>query len=113
MNFRFGISKEEFEYLKREANSLAMSPQDLVRFKLFGKKNIFNFKYAVDLVFKNINKGETFTLAEIYGDKWTLDKGKSGVFGKNFKKYISENPQFGIVYLKGEKRNRRDLYKFE
>ena len=49
----------------------------------------------------------------LYGDSWTLERGMSGVFGKNFYNYISEHTELGIKAQGYDKKIRREIYTYE
>lgn len=57
---------------------------------------IFTVEEAVCRVQVGDFKDKTFSLPDLYGDAWTLERGMAGVFGKNFYNYISEHNELGI-----------------
>ena len=58
-------------------------------------------------------KDKTFSLPDLYGDAWTLERGMAGVFGKNFYNYISEHTELGIRAQGYDKKTRREIYIYE
>ena len=74
---------------------------------------IFTVEEAVRRVQVGDFKDKTFSLPDLYGDAWTLERGMAGVFGKNFYNYISEHTELGIRAQGYDKKTRREIYIYE
>lgn len=94
-----------------------MCVQDYIRYKLFGMETIF----TVDKAVKKIQNGDYydtskypdgFTLPDIYGEGWTIERGPAGVFGRKFYNFITDNPDLGINYKDMGKNGRRAHYTY-
>lgn len=91
----FALSEEYYEKLKEMAKQDGISIQDCVRNRLFNLKTIFTPAEAVKRVMEKCDSGEyasgtLFTLPELYGDEWNIERGVAGVFGKQFFNYIQD-----------------------
>ena len=101
---RFDLNEEYKEKLEQAAEAMHMKIQDYIRYKLFDVKTIFIADEAVRRIrkgdFDDVTKyPEGFTLPDVYGDEWTIERGPAGVFGKNFYNYVtSDNPDLGIKF---------------
>ena len=115
---RFDLNKEYCQKLKNDAKEKHMSLQDYIRFKLFGLTTIFSVDEAVRRTqagdFANTEKyPDGFTLPDVYGDEWTIERGPAGVFGKNFYNYTEGNPGLGIKFKDMGKNGRRAHYTYK
>lgn len=100
----FALNDEYFKLLKKMAEDDRVSIQDCVRNRLFNMNTIFTPAEAVNRVLKKCENGEylpgsKFTLPELYGDEWTIERGVAGVFGKQFFNYIQEECQDKIKFI--------------
>lgn len=115
---RFDLNEEYKAKLEDVANEMHMKLQDYIRYKLFDLKTIFTADEAV----KRIQDGEFddtakypdgFTLPDVYGDEWTIERGPAGVFGKAFFNYVTQdNPDLGIKFKDMGKNGRLAHYTF-
>lgn len=115
---RFDLNEEYKAKLEDVANEMHMKLQDYIRYKLFDLKTIFTADEAV----KRIQAGEFddtakypdgFTLPDVYGDEWTIERGPAGVFGKAFFNYVTQdNPDLGIKFKDMGKNGRLAHYTF-
>lgn len=89
----FALSDEHYEILKEMAFKEGVSIQDCVRNRLFNLNTIFTPAEAVNRVIRKCENGEygkgtKFTLPELYGEEWIIERGVAGAFGKQFFNYI-------------------------
>lgn len=110
---KFSLSDDYYCKLETAAKNKKMSIQDYVRYKLFDIYSIFTVTEAVRRVQVGDFKNKTFSLPDLYGDEWTLERGLAGVFGKKFYNYISEHTELGIKAQGYDKKTRREIYKYE
>lgn len=109
------LSQEAYDELQELAGN--QSIQDYIRSKIFGS-TIF----TVDEAVRRIQAGDFddpqkypdgFELPDVYGDEWTIPRGQSGAFGKQFYNHIIDNPDLGIRFKDMGKYGRRAVYTFE
>lgn len=106
------LSDEYYEKLQEMARNEHKSMQDYIRDKIFGIETIFTPEEAVRRIKEgNYEIGSEFTLPDVYGDDWTIERGPAGVFGKKFYNYTIENPDLGIRFVNMGKYGRRAVYK--
>lgn len=110
---KFSLNDEYFKTLGKAAEDKGMTIQDYIRYKLFDLNTIFTVEEAVRRVQTGNYKDKTFSLPDLYGDSWTLERGMAGVFGKNFYKYISKHKELGIKAQGYDKKTRREIYTYE
>ena len=110
---KFSLNDEYHSKLETAAKNKGMTVQDYIRFKLFDLNTIFTVEEAVRRVQVGDFKDKNFSLPDLYGDAWTLERGRAGVFGKNFFIYISEHPELGIIDLGYDKKTRREIYTYK
>lgn len=112
---RISLSDESYKELQEMANADNLSIQDYIRKVVFQKEaTIFTVEEAV----KRIQEGavdhlDEFTLPDVYGDEWTIERGPAGVFGKSFYNYVEEHTEFGIHFKDMGKYGRRATYTLE
>lgn len=104
--FKFSLDDEHSRKLEAMARKEGVSVQDFIRKKLFDLKTIFTPAEAVERALKKYKKGELFTLPNLYGDEWTLQRGTAGYFGKQFYTYVIDECQ-GIIEFDGMINNGR------
>lgn len=107
------LSEQYYQKLSDMAQGEHKSMQDYIRDKIFGIDTIFTPEEAV----RRIQNGDcdinpnSFTLPDVYGNEWTIERGPAGVFGKKFYNYIIDNPDLGIKFINMGKYGRRAVYK--
>ncbi len=107
------LSKQYYQQLSDMAQEEHKSMQDYIRDIIFGIDTIFTPEEAV----RRIQNGDcdidpnSFTLPDVYGNEWTIERGPAGVFGKKFYNYIVDNPDLGIKFINMGKYGRRAVYK--
>lgn len=107
------LSEEYYQKLSEMAQAEKMSIQDLIRNKLFPENTIFTPEEAVRRAHDGrFSNGQEFSLPDVYGEDWNIERGPAGVFGKRFYNYISDN-EVGIVFLDMGKYGRRAMYKLK
>ncbi len=116
---RFDLSPEYECVLMEDAGAMNLNIQDYIRYKLFGIRTVFN----VDEVLRRIKNGDFseknypdgFTIPDLFSDdEWeSVGKGPAGVLGRQFYKYIIDNPECGIYFCGMGKNGRRAHYKYE
>ena len=85
---KLSLSDEYYKKLQEMAQNEKMSIQDYIRDRLFTETSIFTPVEAVKRALNKYNSGGCFTLPELYGKDWTIERGVAGVFGKRFFNYI-------------------------
>lgn len=112
---RFALNEAYYQKLEQDAKNASMSIQDYIRHKLFEIKNLFTVEEAVRRIqaqeesFRN----RAFTLPDVYGDDWTLERGPAGVFGKNFFRHVTDHPELKIRFKEMGKYGRRAVYTYQ
>lgn len=107
------LNEEYYQKLSEMAQSEKKSIQDFIRDKLFHEETIFTPEEAVNRAHDGrFADGKPFSLPDVYGDDWNIERGPAGVFGKRFYNYISDN-EVGIVFLDMGKYGRRAMYKIK
>ena len=111
---RFDLNQEYLNRLDTEAAKKGMNRQEFIRYKLFGMETVFTVDEAISRVHALVsesppNSSVEFTLPELFPE-WNMDRGPSGVFGRNFYKYVLEHPELGINFV--GLRRRRALYAY-
>ena len=109
----FDLNKEYSDRLENDALANNMNVQDYIRYKLFGEKNIFTVQEVIRrLESTDRFDSKEFTVPDVYTDEeWAMiDKGRAGVLGNNFYKYIIDNAQHGIYFVQGRSIKRRAVY---
>lgn len=107
---KFSLNEEYYNKLETAAESKGMTIQDYIRYKLFDLNTIFTVEEAVRRVQSGDYKNKTFSLPDLYGDSWTLERGMAGVFGRNFFNHVSEHTELGIKPQGYDKKTRREIY---
>ena len=88
--YKFTLNDEYSEKLEEMAKEDGVSVQDCIRNRLFDLTTIYTPAEAVRRVMENYDKDHCFTLPEVYGDEWDIQRGAAGVFGKQFFNYVNE-----------------------
>lgn len=110
---KFSLNDDYYRKLVGVAADKGMTIQDYIRYKLFDLNTIFTVEEAVRRVQTGNYTNQTFSLPDLYGDAWTLERGIAGVFGKNFYNYISEHTELGIRAQGYDKKTRREIYTYK
>lgn len=108
--FRFNLNDEYSKRLEQMAEEAQMNVQDFIRYKLFEEASIFTVEEAVRRIQTGNFEDKEFTLPDVYGEEWNLERGPSGVFGKKFYDHITAHPELGIRHVPGRQINRRTVY---
>ena len=106
------LSEEYYEKLVDMASDEKKSVQDFIRDKIFEEKTIFTPEEAAKRAFAKFDKETIFTLPDIYGEEWTLERGPAGVFGKAFYNY-TQDYDCGIKFVDMGPGGRRARYSFK
>lgn len=112
---RISLNDESYKELQEMAKADNLSIQEYIRKVVFQKEaTIFTVEEAV----KRIQEGavdhlDEFTLPDVYGDEWTIERGSAGVFGKNFYNFVEDNPNLGIKFKDMGKYGRRAVYTYK
>lgn len=86
------LNDEYYQRLKEMADAENKSIQDYIRDKIFNLSTIFTPEEAIRRIQNgNFEFSEGFTLPDVYGDDWTIERGPAGVFGKKFYNYVKKN----------------------
>lgn len=87
---KVSLSEENYQELQESAQREKMSIQDYIRTKLLTQNTIFTPEEAVKRALEKYDRGDCFTIPDLYGDDWTMERGIAGVFGKRFFNYIED-----------------------
>lgn len=110
---KFSLNDDYYRKLVGVAADKGMTIQDYIRYKLFDLNTIFTVEEAVRRVQTGNYTNQTFSLPDLYGDGWTLERGVAGFFGKTFYNYISEHTELGIRAQGYDKKTRREIYTYK
>lgn len=111
---KINFSDEQYEIISAMAEEKGMSVQDLIRSQFIVNTIIFTPEEAVRRIKNGAVDGmERFTLPDVYGDEWTLEKGPAGAFGKAFYNYITLQTEHKIRYIEHGSDGRRAEYRIE
>lgn len=112
--YRFDLSEEYAKQLENNAKENCMSVQDYIRSVLFPENSIFTVKEILRRIQDQEPKGE-FTIPDLFEDsEWKcINHSLAGVLGKNFFRFVQQNPNLGIKFVEGRTRKRRALYTYE
>lgn len=108
----------EDEYRRMMEVTGGMSIQDFLRKEYLsdGEGNTYTVDEALALARKRHAAGELkepFSLPEIYGDSWDLQRGFSGVAGKRWFNFINEGNVADIEYVTIRRSDRKAVYRFK
>ena len=96
---KVSFNEQLYQKLQEMAQEEKMSMQDLIRNKVFPDTSIFTPAEAVERAIKKYSSGDCFTLPEVYGGDWTLERGVAGVFGKRFYNYVTDDGTDKIKFV--------------
>lgn len=111
--FRFDLNEEYSKRLEKLAEDAHMNIQDYIRYKIFNKTTIFTVNEAVNRIQNGNFENIEFTLPDVYGDEWTIERGPAGVFGKNFYNHITDHPELSIRFVPNRTIKRRAVYTYK
>lgn len=97
--YKFTLNDEYSQKLEKMAKEDGVSVQDCIRNRIFNLTTIYTPVEAVKRAIKKYKKDECFTLPELYGDDWTIQRGVAGAFGKQFFNYIKHECPEKIQYV--------------
>lgn len=85
---KFSVSDENYNDLLLLAGKSSL--QDYIRSVLFPNQcdDSITPEMAVKKALSKYNKGDTFTVPEIFGDEWCIPNGHAGLFGRHFDKLV-------------------------
>lgn len=107
------LSEDYYKKLSKMAKGKNMSIQDFIRDKLFDEDTIFTPKEAVKRALDGrFSDKREFSLPDIYGDDWTIERGPAGVFGKKFFNYVMDNDT-DVEFVSMDKYGRRAMYRLK
>lgn len=109
---KFTLSDEYYEILQQMAAEKNLSIQDYIRSVVFDFHTIFTPEEAVKRIQCGNFDGTEFSLPDVYGEDWTIERGPAGVFGKNFYNYVTQHPELGIRFKDMGKYGRRAVYTY-
>lgn len=112
---KLSLTKEEEDKLAELARVEKLSPQDYIRYRIFGEKSPSKFtpeeaeRRALE---KFTEAGEPFTLPDIYQEEWSeLNPRMTGVFGKRFFNYLKTSDS--VEYAGMTQDGRRATYRIK
>lgn len=106
---KFTVSDENYEKLMQKAGDASI--QDYIRSVLFPDQTpLVTPEDAVKKALEKYQKGDGFTVSEIFGDDWNLPNGYAGVFGRRFNKLIKEKYSDKIRYTGYYTQNGNAIY---
>ena len=116
--FKLSLNDDEMRRLDEEARELSMTRQQYCRYKIFGTR--MESKYipqeAVNIARRKHDNGElpdSFTVPDIYGEDWSLERPEAGVFGRRFYDYVTDSGEvIDIEPVEGDRRGRLAHYRF-
>lgn len=89
---KFSLDDAHYQQLEEMAKEQGLSIQDLIRHKLFDVTTVFTPQEALTRALAKYQKGDHFTIPELYGEDWTLERGAAGIFGRQFYNFVLEHP---------------------
>ena len=106
---KFTLSDENYKELVERAGN--QSIQDYIRSVLFpDQTNPITPEIAISKALSKYNKGDTFSVPEIFGDEWTLTNGSAGVFGRRFCKLVESEYSDKIRFTETFNRKGHAIY---
>lgn len=97
--YKFSLNDEFSKKLEEMAKKDGVSVQDCIRNRLFNLTTIYTPVEAVKRAMEKYSKGDCFTLPDLYGDDWNIQRGAAGVFGKQFFNYVLDEYPSKIQYV--------------
>ena len=108
--YKFSLDEEHSQQLETMAREEGVSVQDFIRNRLFHLTTIYTPTEAVRRAMVKYEKGDKFTLPELYGDEWNIQRGAAGVFGKRFYNYVIDECSDKIRFVEMVNYNRHAQY---
>lgn len=102
------ISDDNYEDLVQRAG--ANSIQDYIRSVLFPDQITITPLDAVQKALQKYQKGELFSVPEIYGEHWNLPNGMAGQFGLKFFNLVTEEYQTKIRFTDNYNSKKHAVY---
>lgn len=90
------VSDDNYDNLVERAG--ANSLQDYIRSVLFPGQITITPLDAVQRALQKYQKGDFFSVPEIYSDQWNLPNGMAGQFGRKFSNLVTEEYQTKIKF---------------
>ena len=85
---RISLNDEQYENVSANAAEQGVSVQDYIRHQIFKDEAWFKPSDAVARALEKYRPGEFFTLPELYGEEWKVQRGFAGAVGKQFYTYV-------------------------
>lgn len=104
------ITVSDDNYNNLVARAGANSLQDYIRSVLFPGQITITPLDAVQRALQKYQKGELFSVPEIYGDEWNLPNGMAGQFGRKFFNLVSQEYQTQIKFTGNYNSKRHAVY---
>ncbi len=109
---KFTVSDENYTDLCARASRESLSIQDYIRMQLFPGQIAFTPLDAVNRALAKYEKGDTFSVPELYGDEWDLPNGMAGQFGKKFYKLVTSTYGSQIRFTGTFNAKKHAIYEF-
>lgn len=109
---KISLNDTYYQKLEDMAAEAGISIQDVIRNKVFDEEPPqFTPRDAVARIFEQYAPGDRFTLPEVYGDDWVgMKRGVSGVFGRQFFRFVEQEHPAHIRFVGMTDRNRHAQY---
>ena len=105
---KFTVSDENYKELLERAGDSTL--QDYLRSVLFPGQITITPLDAVQRALQKYQKGDLFSVPEIYGEEWNLPNGMAGQFGKRFYQLVKEEYQTKIRFTGNFNKKKHAVY---
>ena len=105
---KFTVSDENYKELLERAGDSTL--QDYLRSVLFPGQITITPLDAVQRALQKYQKGDLFSVPEIYGEEWNLPNGMAGQFGKRFHQLVTEEYQTKIRFTGNFNKKKHAVY---
>ena len=105
---KFTVSDENYKELLERAGDSTL--QDYLRSVLFPGQITITPLDAVQRALQKYQKGDLFSVPEIYGEEWNLPNGMAGQFGKRFYQLVTEEYQTKIRFTGNFNKKKHAVY---
>lgn len=105
------VSEEYYQILSEMARAEKMTIQEFIRDTLFHEITIFTPEEAVRRAKDGRFSNQEFSLPDVYGEDWNIERGPAGAFGKRFYNFVMDG-NTGIEFVGMDKYGRRAMYRF-
>ena len=105
---KFTVSDENYKELLERAGDSTI--QDYLRSVLFPGQITITPLDAVQRALQKYQKGDLFSVPEIYGEEWNLPNGMAGQFGKRFYQLVKEEYQTKIRFTGNFNKKKHAVY---